>query len=86
MALLTTIFGAPLDGDLPLFPDRAGNVMEKKRVVKTLEATVAMTGEAVVDETGANLFGGHSLRVSGARMLASLGIEVAKKTLSQCFA
>ena len=59
---------------LPLFPTKDGRPVEKRDVVKCIEATVAAKGDPLVTDTGAKMYGGHSFRVSGARMLAGLGV------------
>ena len=76
--LLGNIFGCPVDPRLPLFPDRAGLTISKAAVVKTIEATIVCMGLPIQNDTGGNLYGGHSFRVTGARRLAELGVEVAK--------
>ena len=78
LALLKVIFGEPLTDTLPLFPVASGNCVEKKAVIRTLEATLLAAGQPTTDDTGAKIYGGHSFRVSGARMLASLGVDIAK--------
>ena len=76
--LLGNIFGCPVDPQLPLFPDRAGLTVSKAAVVKTIEATIEAMGLPLKNDMGGNLYGGHSFRVTGARRLAALGVEVAK--------
>lgn len=76
--LLEKTFGIPLPPKLPLFPQANGRHMDKAAVVEALEATVIAYGGRVRSPTGTRLFGGHSFRVSGAQMLAALGIEVVK--------
>lgn len=67
----------------PLFPNRAGLTVSKHKVVKAIEHAAVQTGQALYMPEGDRMFGGHTLRVSGARWLAELGIEVAK---TQAFA
>ena len=76
--MLQGFFGAPLDPSLPLFPDKAGNVISKAAVVKTLETTIEAMGLPIANDVGCKLYGGHSFRVTGARRLAALGVEIAK--------
>ena len=78
LALLEKTFGIPLPPKLPLFPQPNGKHVDKATVVEALEATVIAYGGLVRSPTGTRLFGGHSFRVSGAQMLAALGIEVVK--------
>ena len=63
-------------GDVPLFPDAAGGVIEKHRVVESFEAVARRLGLATTDSQGNRAFGGHSLRVTGARWLASRGMPL----------
>ena len=63
---------------LPLFPTKDGRPVEKRDVVKCIEATIEAKGDPLVTDTGAKMYGGHSFRVSGARMLATLGVEISK--------
>ena len=61
---------------LPLFPDYQGAVVAKERVVATFERIAQICGEQVTDEQGNRRYGGHSLRVTGAQWLASLGVPL----------
>ena len=78
LALLADTFGsAKVDlGELPLFPSLAGCFVEKRHVVSSIEAVAKLVGEPLEDSRGVRRFGGHSLRVTGARTLAELGIEI----------
>lgn len=58
----------------PLFPSNAGQQLEKADVVAWLEGTATRCGTAVVDAQGRKRIRGHTCRVTGAMMLASLGI------------
>ena len=78
LELLGNIFGCPVDPSLPLFPDRAGMTVTKAAVVRSIETTIEVMGLPIKSDTGGNLYGGHSFRVTGARRLAALGVEVAK--------
>ena len=60
-------------GELPLFPSLAGCFVEKRHVVSSIEAVAKLVGEPLEDSRGVRRFGGHSLRVTGARTLAELG-------------
>jgi hypothetical protein len=70
-----------LPDSLPLFPTRDGNISEKSKVVQTLEALASRCGASLVDDLGRRAFGGHSFRISGSRMLASMGLELSKIAL-----
>ena len=48
----------------------------KDKVVVTIEVLAHFTGLAAVDEQGRRASGGHSLRVSGARWLGSMGVPI----------
>lgn len=82
LAHLRWLFGEgeenALPVELPLFPTADGDTVFKENVVRTIEAAAASLGEELTDGGGRRRFGGHSLRVSGAKWLASIGIEVAK--------
>jgi hypothetical protein len=47
-------------------------------MVTTIEALALATGQQLVDAHGTRAFGGHTLRVTGAQLLAALGLEVMK--------
>ena len=61
---------------LPLFPDMQGRIVAKEKVVATIECIAVKLGLDIFGPTGARLFGGHSLRVTGAQWLASIGIPL----------
>lgn len=71
------LFGAEtVDAQFPLFPNMLGEVPAKSSIVETYEQLASRTGEAVTDESGAKRFGGHSARITGARYLSRLGIDL----------
>lgn len=61
-----------------LFPSSAGHTVTKEAVVRTIERLGGMLGEPLYAPDGTRRFGGHSLRVSGARWLASKGVAAEK--------
>ena len=63
---------------LPLFPNRDGGFVSKDKVVQTIVLIAQALQQPVTDEFGRNIFGGHSMRVSGARHYAGLGLELFK--------
>ena len=67
-----------LSDDLPLFPDHAGVVPKKAGVVKGMERTLGGLGFATEDGAGKRRYGGHSMRVTGARYWTTIGLEVFK--------
>ena len=68
--------GVSTADNLPLFPTSSGSTCEKAAVVDTITAIASRLLIPTVDDEGNQLFGGHSLRVLGARHLASIGIEL----------
>jgi hypothetical protein len=70
-------FGANIGG-IPFFPDILGRFVPNERVVKTYEFLAGLIGEPLVHDLGRIRSGGHSARVSGARYLASIGLELFK--------
>ena len=71
---LTITFGAsPVS---PLFPTLAGEVVEKDKVVDTIEAVAQLLRIPIRSSDGDRRFGGHSFRVTGARYLASRGMPL----------
>ena len=62
----------------PLFPTAAGKHPSKTHVVDTFEAIGASLGQPLHDTTGTRLFGGHTPRVTGARVLSAAGMEINK--------
>ena len=65
-----------LPDGFPFFPDGVGNVLEKENVVRAVEELARWLGLPTRTTEGKNAFGGHVFRVSGARHLASLGLEL----------
>jgi hypothetical protein len=78
LSLLVDTFGQARvsSGELPVFPSTAGRFVEKCHVVSAIEAVATVCNEPTVDVHGSRRFGGHSLRVTGARTLASLGVDI----------
>ena len=62
---------------LPLFPDIEGNTSEKEGEVRLIEYSASRLGLDTRSPIGTRLFGGHSLRVSGAQWLARSGVPLA---------
>ena len=62
--------------NLPLFPDPDGNTARKNDVVRLIEQAATRLGLTTHSPQGSRLFGGHSLRVSGAQWLARLGVPL----------
>ena len=68
----------------PLFPTWGNKgIPVKDMVAKCIEFLGVTVGLCTVDSEGKKVFGGHTMRVSGARFLASIGIEI---TLIMLFA
>ena len=59
--------------DLPLFPDLLGKTASKKHFVKTIVQCAARSGQTLQNPDGTLRVTGHSLRATGAQMLARLG-------------
>ena len=76
--LLHDHFGQAFPDGLTLFSTAAGEHVSKAIVVRLLVDTVRGYGGEVTTESGTNLLGGHSFRVSGAQRLAALEVEVTK--------
>jgi hypothetical protein len=77
---LVAAFGpkAHWPADLPLFPLWDGGPYSKEQVVAVYEHWASETGEPLIDAMGRRRIGGHTARVSGARYLAGIGLEVFK--------
>ena len=60
----------------PLFPNHQGRHCSKASIVATIEAAASGLGEPLLDAEGRRLFGGHSLRVGGAKWLAEQGVAL----------
>ena len=64
--------------NLPVFPSVDGLPVKKARVVATFECLAYRCQCPLKDALGRRAFGGHSARVSGARYLSSIGVELLK--------
>ena len=62
----------------PLFPTISGRHPNKVQVVDSFEAIGAALDQPLHDTAGTRRFGGHTPRVTGARVLAAAGMEVNK--------
>ena len=62
--------------DTPLFPTESGNHPNKVQVVDTFEALGAAMGQPLQDHVGTRRFGGHTPRVTGARILVAGGMDL----------
>ena len=62
----------------PLFPDATGKVVQKRCMVAAIERIVTALELPTKGQNGRRLYGGHTLRVSGARFWVGLGLEVYK--------
>ena len=62
----------------PLFPQESGRPSSKKGMVATIVKAAHLLGLATRAASGAELFGGHSLRVGGIQFLGRCGVEVAR--------
>ena len=60
----------------PLFPTLNGGFVDKRHVVTSIEFVAKLTGEALTGSGGVRRFGSHSLRVTGARLMAGMGISI----------
>ena len=60
---------------LPLFPRADGNALSKEAVVSMLTRLVASYGGRTVDHLGRSCISGHTMRITGAQLLASLGLD-----------
>jgi hypothetical protein len=63
-----------LPTELPLFPDVSGSWCTRDGFVDTIRMMASFTGAQDTDELGRNIIGEHVWRVSGSRLLASLGV------------
>ena len=66
--------GAP-SADLPLFPTTAGRAFQKQAFVDTVRAAAGFLDLPSASPDGSMTLTGHSMRVSGAQGLASLGLD-----------
>ena len=67
-----------MPADPPWFPTLDERSVYKEAVVKTIEAMAQQLGEPLADPWGRRRYGGHGMRVSGAKWLAAIGVEVSK--------
>ena len=74
--LASTNFTSP--EETPLFPTMGGKHPSKSHVVDTFEAIGASLGQPLHDTSGTRLFGGHTPRVTGSRVLSAAGMEINK--------
>ncbi|CAK0858261.1 unnamed protein product, partial [Prorocentrum cordatum] len=65
-----------LHAGLPVFPTSSGNVIAKAAMARSIEEVASKLGPPMRDDLGRPRFGGHALRVTGARWLASLGLPL----------
>ena len=59
----------------PLFPSRDGSFCTKEGVVTTIRTLAKSAGQQVQDLSGGWLISGHTFRITGARLLATLGLD-----------
>ena len=64
--------------DMPLFPDARGKVCAKQSIVDAVTELATLAKLPIMDQLGRPSYGGHSMRISGARWLAMLGVEIRK--------
>jgi hypothetical protein len=66
---------------LPLFPGEDGRTASKQEFIEAIRAVIAQTGTSLTrpgpDGQESQRFHGHTLRISGAQMLSSSGVELA---------
>ena len=65
-----------IDGDMPLFPNAQGMRCTRAAFIATVEAIVSLLGLPLVDSEGRPARGEHVGRVSGARHLARVDVQV----------
>ena len=63
-------------GDLPFVRTMEGTSPSKQSMLRTIELLAARAGLPLTSPDGLRLFGGHSLRVTGAQALARWGVPV----------
>ncbi len=77
LALLRSHFGVvQLPEDLPLFPTAEGRTVAKAKIVEAYEYLAGRLSLPLRDQHGRRNFGGHSLRVGGARHLFRRGVPI----------
>ena len=62
--------------DLPLFPDAGGKAISKIHFTKTLLEGARRSGQQLSNSDGSLRVSGHSLRASGAQLLARMGFDL----------
>ena len=67
-----------------MFSTYEGGFASKAAAVATIESLGTWSGQPLYDPSGLRLFGGHSFRVTGAQLLAALGLEVNKVRILAC--
>ena len=67
---------------MPFFPNECGEVVSKAAVVATINEVVSKCSLPILDAVGRPLYGGHSLRIGGAVLLSSLGLDT---TMCLCY-
>ena len=73
-----------LPHDLPLFPTKEGGAIDKVAAVQIIADVAEATGQTIYTPDGGLTIGAHTLRVTGAQFLASLGIHILMiKTLAR---
>ena len=60
----------------PLFPHGEGNYCAKQAVVDSIRKAVDLTGGNSFDGNGRWAMSGHTFRITGARMLSSMGLDL----------
>ena len=68
--------GCPDCESLPSFPDETGKAVDKAKVFTLIEHVVTLMGLPIMSDGGKTLYGGHSLRVSGAQWMAKSGVPL----------
>ena len=64
--------------EVPLFPAASCKHVLKSAMISTFESAALKCGLDIRGPSGNKLFGGHSLRVTGAQALARVGLDVNK--------
>ena len=72
LEILRLSHGGELSGSSLLFPTLSGGFVDKRHVVTSIEFVANLTGQALTGSGGVRRFGGHSLRVTGARLMAGM--------------
>ena len=69
------VLGDGFERDVPLFPTRAGDVVDKEAMVDTIVKAALTLKIPLATPDGTSRVSGHSLRVSGAQGLSRLGVD-----------